>query len=77
VTGLYLFGSAARDELNSDSDIDVFIDYVGDGSFTFVEWFNLHEFLKSIMQRRVDFTSRKGLHKRLRAEIERTALQGL
>jgi uncharacterized protein len=77
VTGLYLFGSTARDEMNSDSDVDIFIDYVGDGSFTFVEWFNLQELPTTILGRRVDFTSRQGLHKRLRTEIERTALRVL
>lgn len=27
VTGLYLFGSVARDEAGPDSDIDIFVDY--------------------------------------------------
>ena len=74
-SALYLFGSAARDELGPDSDVDVFIDYDSEGSFSFVEWVRLSEFLPDIVGRDVDFTSRDGLHRLLRDEIEREAIR--
>lgn len=74
-TALYLFGSAARDEMRPNSDIDVFIDYDRDGSFTFVELIRLEDYLQEILGRRVDFATRDGLHKRLRQHIEETCLR--
>lgn len=52
-TALYMFGSAVRDELREDSDVDLFLDYEPDGSFTFVEWSRLEEYLE-ILGRDVD-----------------------
>ena len=76
-TGLFLFGSAARDELRPDSDVDLFVDYVRDGSFTFVELFQLEELLKVLMRRRVHLTTRDGLHPLLRMDIENTCIRVL
>jgi len=74
-TALFLFGSAARDELASDSDIDLFADYVPDGSFGFREFFDLKYFLESLFSRKVDFTTRAGLHSRMRSRIEKSSMQ--
>ena len=74
-TGLYLFGSAARDELTPDSDIDVFIDYDPEGPFSFVELIRLNEFLQVKMGRKVDLVTRAGLHRRLRADIENSSIR--
>lgn len=74
-TALYLFGSAARDEMTADSDVDVFIDYVPDGSFTFVELIDLGDLLQHSMGRDVDVTTRQGLHPRLKSRIERSSLR--
>lgn len=76
-TALYLFGSAARDELGPDSDIDVFIDYTPDGSFTFVELIDLGELLQHNLGREVDVTTRDGLHPRLRPRIEQSSMRVL
>ena len=72
---LFLFGSGARDALQFDSDIDLFIDYDPDGDFSFVEWVRLVECLPKMLGRKVDFTTRGGLHKRMRDEVEREALR--
>ena len=74
-TALSMFGAAARDEMTEASDVDVFIDDDQDGSYTFVEWIQFSEYLQEILQRKADFTSRDGLHKRLRDEIIRSAVQ--
>lgn len=74
VRSLYLFGSTARDEARSDSDIDVFVDpdYERLG---FVELYNLEERLSAILDRPVELTTRKGLHPSMRADIERDAIK--
>lgn len=74
-TALYMFGSAAREELREDSDVDLFLDYEPDGSFTFVEWARLEEHLKRILGRDVDLMTRYSLHPRLKEGIERSSIQ--
>ena len=74
-TSLYVYGSAARDEMNEDSDVDVFIDYDEAGPFSFVELIGLQEFLASQLKRDVDLTTRGGLHPRLKARIERSSIR--
>ena len=62
-TALFLFGSTARDELGTDDDIDVFIDYdqSPDGKFSFVELLRLPEYLSDRLGRRVELSTRNGL----------------
>jgi predicted nucleotidyltransferase len=72
---LFLYGSAARDEMRDDSDIDVFIDYDENGPFSFVELVRLGDLLKNVLYREVDVTTRRGLHPLLRSEIERSSIR--
>ena len=74
-TSLHLFGSAARDQMGADSDVDVFIDYDPDGPFSFVELVRCGELLEKILGRSVDLTTRDGLHPRLRNDIEATCIR--
>ena len=74
-TALYVFGSAARDELGPNSDVDMFIDYELDGSFTFVEWARLEEYLKEVLGRNVDVMTRASLHPRLKSRIEQSSIR--
>jgi hypothetical protein len=74
VTALYLYGSAARDEIKETSDIDLFAD-VDYARFGFEPFMQLRDFLKSIMQRNVDFTTRNALHPDLREQISRSAIK--
>ena len=74
VTALYLYGSAARDEVNAASDIDLFAD-VDYGRFGFVPFMDLREFLKSSLGRKVDFTTRNALHPDLKGRIVRSAVK--
>lgn len=76
-TALYLFGSAARDEIGAKSDVDVFVDFDPEGPFSFVELIGLQELLREKLQRDVDLTTRGGLHPRLRARIERSSIKVL
>lgn len=75
VTALYLFGSAARDEMTPESDVDVFVDYDPEGPYSFVELIRGGEHLAKVLGRKVDYTTRDGLHCRLRGEIEAGSLR--
>ena len=76
-TGLYLYGSAARDELLTNSDVDLFIDYDPSSDFSFVELVRLQELIGKKLERDVDLTTRSGLHPLLKAEIERSSIRVL
>ena len=49
---LALFGSAARDELHDDSDVDILVEFEGPG--TFDGYMDLKFFLESLLGRQVD-----------------------
>ena len=76
-SALFLFGSAARNELREDSDIDVFIDREPGARFTFVELTNLLFLLEEEFGRQIDLTTRGGLHPRARNRIESSAVRVL
>ena len=74
-TGLYLYGSAARDELTAESDVDIFIDYDPASDFSFVELVRLQNLIGQRLARDVDLTTRNGLHPLLKADIERSSIR--
>ena len=74
-TAVFLYGSAARDEMNDESDVDVFIDYDPDGPFSFVEFLDIRTLLSERLQRRLDLATRRGLNPRMKQRIEKTSLQ--
>jgi predicted nucleotidyltransferase len=76
VTALYLYGSTARDEAQNQSDVDLFAD-VDYARFGFVPFMDLREDLATWLGRKVDFTTRNGLHRDLRERIARTAIKVL
>ncbi len=66
---LSLFGSAARDELREDSDIDVLVEF--DGPATFDGYFDLKTYLEQLLGRPVDLVTEKGLKPRARRHVEK------
>lgn len=68
VKRLALFGSAARDELRSDSDIDVLVEFTGPA--TFQSYFDLKAYLEEVTGRCVDLVTEKGLKPRARRHVE-------
>ena len=66
---LALFGSAARDEMRPDSDIDVLVDF--DGPATFDGYFDLKDYLEGLLGRPVDLVTSKRLKPRARQHVER------
>ncbi len=75
VGGLFLFGSVARDAAEAKSDIDVFVDPDPARRFGFNEFMAVYELLQERLGAEVDYTTRDGLHRRLRPEIEKTAIR--
>jgi predicted nucleotidyltransferase len=70
---LALFGSAARDELRDDSDVDVLVQFQ-DGS-TADRYFGLKDYLEALLQRRVDLVTESGLKPRARSHVERDLIR--
>ncbi|MBA3516821.1 MAG: nucleotidyltransferase domain-containing protein [Rhizobiales bacterium] len=77
VGGLYLFGSVARDAGEAHSDIDVFVDPDPTRRFGFGEFMAVYELLQERLGAKVDYTTREGLHRRLRPEIKNMAVRVL
>ncbi|RWO90592.1 MAG: DNA polymerase III subunit beta [Mesorhizobium sp.] len=74
-TSLYLFGSAARDDAQPDSDLDLFIDYDPARRFSLIDLVGIKQFLEEKMSTEIDITTRDSLHPMLKAEIERSAVR--
>ena len=70
---LALFGSAARDELREDSDIDVLVEF--DGPATFDGYFDLKTHLEQLLGRPVDLVTEKGLRPRARRHVEKDLIR--
>jgi uncharacterized protein len=73
VQWLALFGSAARDELRPESDVDVLVCF--EGPATFDGYFALKNYLEGELGRPVDLVTDKGLRKEIRPNVEREAIR--
>ena len=73
VDRLAIFGSAARNELRSDSDIDVLVAF--EGPATVAGYFGLREYLEELFGRRVDLVTEKGLKPRARKYVEKDLIR--
>jgi hypothetical protein len=62
------FGSFARGEQDTDSDVDILVEFRRPLGWAF---FELHELLEKELQRKVDLVSTKALKDQLRDEILR------
>jgi predicted nucleotidyltransferase len=74
-TGLYLFGSAARDEASEQSDLDLFIDYDPACRFSLLDLVGIKQFLEEAIAVEIDITTRDSLHPMLKDDIERSAIR--
>ena len=74
-TAMYLFGSAARDEMTDASDVDLFVDYIRDGSLDYFSLCRIEVLARGALGRNVDLTMRDGLRPRLRERIERSSIR--
>jgi predicted nucleotidyltransferase len=73
VEHLYMFGSTARDQARSESDIDLFFDHAR-GQLGLYELMDIKAFTHSILGRPTDIMTRASLHPVLRKGIEESAV---
>lgn len=64
-----LFGSAARDEMRADSDIDILVEFAAPPSLDV--YFGMKDHLESVLGRPVDLVTPGGLKPRARQHVER------
>jgi len=69
---LSVFGSAARDELRDDSDIDVLVEFKGKA--TFDGYMDLKFYLETLLGRNVDLVTHDAVKPRMRPMIEQEAI---
>jgi predicted nucleotidyltransferase len=72
VSSVAVFGSATRDELKPDSDVDILIDF--EGAATFDKYMETKFFLEKILERPVDLVTPRALKPRMRPSIEKEAI---
>ena len=72
VKSLALFGSVARGEARSESDLDLLVDF--EGPATFDQFMELKFFLEELLECQVDLVTRKALKPRLQQYVEKEAL---
>ena len=74
VTAMFLFGSVARDEAGTDSDVDLFFDY-SNGRFSLIELARIKRRIQDILGVSADVMTRDSLHPMLKERIEATAIK--
>jgi uncharacterized protein len=77
VSALYLFGSHARGEGDSDSDIDVFVDPNSGNHFGFIPFMRAYEAIRDAFGPNIEigYSTRDGLDRYVRAQVEREAIR--
>ena len=74
VTAIYLYGSVARNEAGSESDIDVMVELDGRPMGLF-KFFDLRYRLEEILGTPVDLTTPDALHRRIRTQVMSEAIR--
>ncbi len=71
VSALYVFGSVARGEARTDSDVDVLVEFAGPASFA--RFMDLKALLEDTLGAPVDLVTRAALRTQLKSRIEAEA----
>ena len=61
VTEFALFGSALRNDLGPDSDVDVLVSFASDARWTLFNMVDMQAELEEIFGRKVDLVTRRGI----------------
>ena len=76
VRTLYLFGSVARDEAGEGSDIDVFVEPAAASFYELGNYMGAYERLTATFPGiEVGYSTREGLSKHVRPDVEREAIR--
>ena len=74
-TGLYLFGSTARNEATSSSDLDLFVEVDPTRRFSLLDLVEARRMVENDLGLPVEVATRDGLHPIMRDQIERQAIK--
>ena len=69
VRELALFGSAARDDFDGDSDVDLLVDFEPEAQVGFLTLARLRRELSDVLHRPVDLVPKGGLKPRIRQAV--------
>lgn len=72
IKNLRLFGSAARDELRDESDVDILGEF--NATATYTGYMGLKFHLEDLLCRRVDLVTTQGLRRGFRPAVEQEAI---
>lgn len=73
VRSLRLFGSTARNEASSESDVDLLVDF--QKVPTYSEFMRLRIFLEDLLGTKVDLVTESGLRQQVRPFVEKDAIR--
>jgi predicted nucleotidyltransferase len=73
VKSLAIFGSVARDEATSDSDVDLLVEF--EKKVTFDRYMDLKFYLEDCLGIKVDLVTQKMLRPQIRKTVEKEALR--
>jgi len=74
VKELAVFGSASRGDMRPDSDVDVLVEFDPAAHVGLVKFASLEEELGTLIDRKVDLVTKRGLKPWIRQEVLREAL---
>lgn len=69
LTRVALFGSAARNEARSDSDVDLLIDFDRDSNFSLLDLMRVKQLLEDRLGRKVDFAFESKMRPRIKSRV--------
>jgi uncharacterized protein len=77
VKTLFAFGSVTRDDFNSESDVDLVVDFEEKDPFVYTDlYFNLKSKLEELLKRQVDLLEERAIKNRFfRQQLESTKVQ--
>ena len=73
ITYAGVFGSYAKNQVNSDSDIDFLIEFKPENNKTLFDMVDIQDELKKILKKNVDLVTKNSLNKYLKDEVLKTA----
>jgi uncharacterized protein len=73
VRELSVFGSASRDDMRQDSDIDLLVEFLPEAHIDLVDYAGFMLDLSQLMGRKVDLVSKRGLKPLIRASVLKEA----
>ncbi len=74
IKSMYLFGSYARGEANTKSDIDIIVEFSVPSTSLF-DFLRTKNFLEEILGRKVDLVCRDSIRDWMRAAVERDSIR--